>query len=66
MTAYYENMKMQSWLEGQFNYVAYSAVLSQVFGKKAEYPSYKEVGNKEEKQEKYTEIEARDIISSCY
>lgn len=66
MTAYYENMKMQSWLEGQFNYVAYSAVVAQIFGNKGEYPSYKEIENKEVKQEKYTETEARDIISSCY
>lgn len=64
--AYYENLKMQAWLEGQFNYVAYSAVVAQMFGNKGEYPSYKEIENKEKAQEKYTEKEARDIISSCY
>lgn len=66
MKAYYEDMKLHSWLEGQFNYIAYSAAISQVFGKKGEYPSYQEIESKEVKKSSYTEEEARDIISSCY
>lgn len=64
--AYYEKVKLQAWMNGQLNYVAYSAIVSQMFGKKAEYISYDELTNQSKKEDKYTEEEARDIISSCY
>lgn len=45
-TAYYRQQSYSAWLQGQYNFVAFSVVISNVFAKhgdkKAEYPDWED------------------------